>query len=243
MTGSQGFEQSKGESLTSDLSFLTTASHELKEPLALVRQLSLALEQGVSPGERQRIARQITLVSERALRLTTNLTRSSRLDDTLFTLEPVNPQQICEEVAHELMPLYQAKGREIRVASRRRPLLAVANRELLRRILLNFGDNALHYAQDAPVEMSAATRQGGDMIRMGVRDFGPAVTPKVWGRLQRQLGTTSQPLHYRPQSSGLGLYIAGRFAQAMDGAIGASRHRDGATFYVDMRASTQLRLL
>lgn len=243
MTGGRGFKQTKGESLTGDLSFLTTASHELKEPLALVRQLALALEQGVDTDEGRRMAQQIALVSERALRLTTNLTRSSRLEDMLFELEPINPQQICEEVAHELTPLYRAKGREIRVASRYRPILAVANRDLLRRILLNFGDNALHYAQDAPVEMHAATRAGGDLIRIGVRDFGPAVTPKVWARLQRQLGSTSQPLHHRPQSSGLGLYIAGRFAEAMNGTIGASRHRDGASFYVDMRASTQLRLL
>jgi len=243
MTGNRGFKQAKDESLTSDLSFLTTASHELKEPLALVRQLALALEQGVDADEGRRMAQQIALVSERALRLTTNLTRSSRLEDALFELEPINPQQICEEVAHELTPLYQAKGREIRVTSRHRPILAVANRDLLRRILLNFGDNALHYAQDASVEMSTITRSGGDLIRIGVRDFGPAVTPKVWARLQRQLGSTSQPLHHRPQSSGLGLYIAGRFAEAMNGTIGASRHRDGASFYVDMRASTQLRLL
>jgi signal transduction histidine kinase len=241
MTGSRGNEQTKDESHIGDLSFLTTASHELKEPLALVRQLSLALEQGASISEQQRIAQQITLISERALRLTTNLTRASRLDDTLFTLEPINPQQLCEEVVHELTPLYQAKGREIRVATRQRPILAVANRDLLRRILLNFGDNALHYAHDAPVEISTAVR--GDMIRMGVRDFGPAITPKVWTRLRRQVGVDSQPLHARPQSSGLGLYIAGQFAEAMNGTIGASRHRDGATFYIDMRASTQLRLL
>ncbi len=226
----------------SDLSFLATASHELKEPLALMRQLALALEQGVDVDEGRRIVRQITLVSERALRLTTSLTRSARLDDTLFMLEPINPQQICEDVAHELTPLYRAKGREIRVATRHRPILAVANRDLLRRILLNFGDNALHYAQDAPVEMSTSVR-GGDIIRMRVRDFGPAVTPRVWNQLQRQLGSASQPLHYRPQSSGLGLYIAGRFAEAMSGTIGATRHRDGASFYVDIRASTQLQLL
>ena len=188
--------------------------------------------------------RQITLTSERALRLTTDLTRSARLEDSLFELEPLNPQQLCEEVAHELAPLYEAKGRQIRVATHRRPLLAVANRDLLRRIILNFGDNALHYGDsNAPVEIRAQSREGGQNIRIGVRDYGPAVPADVWKRLQDNLGTQAQVLHARPQSSGLGLYVAGQFAGAMQGSIGATRHRDGATFYVDMNASMQLSLL
>jgi signal transduction histidine kinase len=227
------------------LSFVQAAAHELKAPLALVRQLSLGLESGgLSEQEQLKMLRQITLTSERALRLTTDLTRSSRLEDSLFELEPLNPQQICEEVAHELAPLYAAKGRKIRVASHRRPLLAVANRDLLRRIVLNFGDNALHYGDsDTPVEIRAQSLGGGQNVRIGVRDYGPAVPADVWKRLQASLGSQSQVLHSRPQSSGLGLYVAGQFAGAMQGSIGATRHRDGATFYVDMNASLQLSLL
>lgn len=233
----------KGRMSFDGLPFVVTAAHELKAPLALVRQLSLALEEGnISGAERERMLRQIVLVSERALRLTTDLSRSSRLEDSLFELEPLNPQQICEDVAHELSPLYKAKGREIRVASKYQPMLAVANRDLLRRIMLNFGDNALHYAAaDAPVELRAGVRSGS--VRLAVRDYGPAVPADIWQRLQAHLGTDTQPLHARPQSSGLGLYVAGQFASAMQAKIGATRHRDGATFYVDVTASTQLSLL
>jgi K+-sensing histidine kinase KdpD len=233
-------------SLFRDVSFFVTAAHELKSPLALVRQLALSLEsETLSPRERATIIRQITLTSERALRLTTDLSRSARLEDSLFDLEPLNSQQLCEEVAHELTPLYKANGREIRVtSSSRRSVLAVANRDLLRRIMLNFGDNALHYADSTtPVELRASTYGHGTKIRLGVRDYGPALPNDMWQRLQSQLGTDRQPLHMRPQSSGLGLYVAGQFAQAMHGVIGATRHRDGATFYVDIDASSQLKLL
>lgn len=247
MNGSRGRKQ-EDRSLpqAEGLSFLVTASHELKAPLALIRQLALSLEtmDGLPRGERERMIRQITLTSERALRLTTDLARSSRLEDSLFELEPINPRQLCEDVAHELSPLYKAKNREIRVAARYRPLLVVANRDLLRRIILNFGDNALHYADDTqPVELRVQTLEQGSKVRMGVRDYGPAVPADVWRRLQSHLGTGTQPLHARPQSSGLGLYVAGQFASAMKGEIGATRHRDGATFYVDLSASTQMRLL
>jgi len=247
MKGSRGQLHIKDGLLhdASDLSFLLTAAHELKSPLALIRQLALSLEtmQGLPASEQERMLRQITLTSERALRLTTDLMRSSRLEDSLFELEPLNPRQICEDVAHELAPLYKAKNREIRVAARPRPILVVANRELLRRILLNFGDNALHYTDQAPVELKVQMLGAKNTIRMGVRDFGPAVPADLWQRLQSNLGTGAQTLHARPQSSGLGLFVAGQFASAMSGRIGATRHRDGATFYVDLMASSQLSLL
>ena len=219
------------------------AAHELKAPLALVRQLSLALETGdYTDTERAVLQRRITLTTERALRLTTDLTRAERLDDGLFKVEPLNPIVLCEEVADELSPLYAAHNRTIDVKPHRRQLLGLANRELLRRILLNFTDNALHYSRDAPVYISAQQRQRGTVIRLGVRDYGPAVPANVWRRLMQNLGRP-QPLHNRPASSGLGIIVAHEFAAAMGASIGAVRHRDGVTFYVDIMTSTQLRLL
>ncbi|HZJ34436.1 MAG TPA: hypothetical protein VFD55_00250, partial [Candidatus Angelobacter sp.] len=76
--------------LTDGIPSLVAAAHELKSPLVLVRQLSLMLEDGSVPAnEQKRMLRQISLTSERALRLTSDLTRSVRLADALFTLEPV----------------------------------------------------------------------------------------------------------------------------------------------------------
>ena len=149
------------------LPLVAAAAHELKAPLALVRQLSLVLEAGgYTDTERAVLQRRITLTTERALRLTTDLTRAERLDDGLFKVEPLNPIVLCEEVADELSPLYTAHNRTIGVKSRRRQLLGLANRELLRRILLNFTDNALHYSRDAPVYISAQQRLSlGDHIR------------------------------------------------------------------------------
>ncbi len=236
-------EQIGGASFNASL--FIAAAHELKSPLALMRQLSLCLAQDdIDTDEARRIAEQIALTSERALRLTTNLTKSSRLEDSLFTLEPLNPLSLCEEVATELAPLYAAKGKRLTVAPRSRPLLGLANKDLLRRVLLNFADNALHYSgDDTPVVITARSFDDGARIRLGVRDYGPAVPAKVWRKLEQTLGDTPQPLHSRPNSSGLGIYIANQFAEAMNGRVGATRHRDGATFYVDIVASHQLRLL
>lgn len=222
---------------------LIAAAHELKAPLALIRQLSLMIEMGrCDTGEVLRMAEQIGLTSERALRLTADLTRSARLEDALFELEPINPVALCEDVTHELSPLFAAHGKTIVMQSRQRSLLMVANRDLLRRVIMNFSDNALHYTDaSGKVELSAR-RLNVDQIRISVRDYGPALSGNTWKTLQEHLHLP-QPVHARPQSSGLGLYLASIFAKTMHGQIGATRHRDGASFYIDMYASTQLRLL
>lgn len=224
---------------------LIAAAHELKAPLALVRQLALRLEDPqLTEAERSRLLQQTVLTSERALRLTSNLTRSARLDGALFSVEPINPEQLCRDITSELSPLFDAYGRSVSVKTRKHPLLLVANRDLLRRILLGFSDNALHYsAPGTAVHMQIQAFKKAGVVRIGVRDYGPALSADMWKKLQKKLHSAPQSIHARPESSGLGLYIASQFAEAMNGTIGAVRHKDGATFYVELQASSQLSLL
>lgn len=246
MSAKRGKHEQIGEGVFVDgLSSLVAAAHELKSPLALVRQLSLMLETGGITGiERKRMLRQISLTSERALRLTSDLTRSARLENAMFELEPINPQELCKDIVHELKPLFEAYGRKVQLKQRKHPLLLIANRDLLRRIIMNFSDNALHYADAASaVEIQIQSLQAGEVIRLGVRDFGPALSSDIWRTLKSKLAVAPQSVHARPESSGLGLYIASQFAEAMNGTIGVTRHRNGATFYVDLSASSQLSLL
>ncbi len=228
-----------------DTSLFVAAANDLKSPLALLRQLALHIEAGgLSSSEISTTARRIVLTSERALRLTTDLTRSTHIGDATATVVPLNLTALCCEIAAKVYPLYQANGRRITVRIPRRSMIGLADRDLLGRILLNFVDNALRYSKaDVPVAITISRRQRGRIVRLAVRDYGPAVPSRLWQRLQQTVGVRVQPLHNRPASSGLGLYIAGRFAATMQARIGAIRHRDGATFYVDVPAAQQQRLL
>ena len=228
------------------VSSLVAAAHELKSPLALMRQLLLHLESdGLSEDQRLDTVRRARITAERGLRLTADITKSARLEEgALFTLEPINPEQICMDIAAELAPLFEAHGRAVEVRTRKHPLLLVANRDLLRRILIGFSDNALHYSHPgSPVEMQITALKKAGTVRVGVRDYGPAVSSDLWQSLQKKMKLAPQPVHARPESSGLGLMLAQQFAEYMQGEIGVVRHKDGATFYVDLQASTQLSLL
>ena len=242
----QGSEGIKRTDLTQySVPSVTAAAHELKAPLALLRQLALRLEdESVSPEEKRRLIEHMTLTTERALRLTSDLTKSARLEDALFELEPINPEQLCRDIVSELEPLFKAHQRHLVVSHRTHPLLLVANRDLLRRIIMNFSDNALQYSEPGrAVELQIKALKKSGMIRVGVRDYGPALSSDMWRTLQKKLSRAPQAIHSRPQSSGLGLFIASQFADAMQGRIGATRHHDGATFYVELQASQQLSLL
>lgn len=234
---------SEGSGVVSRITGIGVAAHELKSPLVLLRQLSLELSDGaVSDADRKRIVEQMTHVSEKALRLTSDLTRVEA-QSPLFELAPVNPLDVARDVRFELAGVYRAHGRSLKVSRIRNLPPVIANRDLLRRILLNFADNALHYADvNGAVELHAQLLSERSAIRLSVRDYGPHVPLAQWRRLVGTL-QAGQPVHARPQSSGLGLYISHEFARHMNGHIGAIRHQDGASFYVELPISRQLSLL
>lgn len=220
------------------------AAHELKAPLALVRQLGLLLEDGeLSAAEAQALQRQVRLTTERALRTVTDLSQTAQLTPSLFPLEPVNPLAVCRQLMQEMAPMMALYQRRISwpSGSMRRSRLVVANQVLLGRVVMNFLDNALRYTEEsAAIEVRVASR--GQAMRLSVRDFGPMMSRQEYRRL---LDTLEQrkTVRTRPESSGLGVYIAAQFARAMGGRIGLIRHRDGLTFYIDMPLSEQLSLL
>lgn len=235
--------EGRGRALFRGISPLAVAAHELKAPLALIRQLSFELEdERLGSQDRAMLIEQIRLISEKSLRLSTNLTKIERLQSSLFPTGPLNLAQVCDEVLHEIGPLYTAYGRQFRYCRRRVPA-AIANHDLLRRILLNFADNALHYSdEDGVVELYTQLLRTKNTIRIGVRDYGPALPSQLWRHI-RENSNQPQTIHTRPASSGMGIAISSSFAQVFDGKVGAIRHRDGASFYVEIPVSKQLALL
>ena len=220
-----------------DMPSLLMAAHELKAPLVLIRQLALQLEEGSDPDAIERIR----LTSERSLRLVESLTRSARLEDSLFATEPISVATLYDDVADELYPLAKALDQTIEIDLPRRPMSIVANPMLVRTILLGLCDNALtHNSLAGPVRLVA--RRRADKVELGVRDFGP--TTDSLRQISRRLGEAVTPIDGRPRSSGLGLMIANQFARHMDAELVLTRHRSvGATFALAIPESKQLSLL
>ena len=219
---------------------ILVAAHELKAPLAVIRQMALSFDEMNSRDEH--IRSEMISVSERAIRQVNDLTKIARLDEALFEMEPVNPRAVCDEVVNELWQWFKFNRRELSIDYRNKRRLAVANTQLLHSVVYNFCLNAMNYGgEELPSEIAVYDR--GAKIRIEVRDFGPTIPTKIWREIKDGFVKKPVATPMRPGSSGLGLYIASRFSSYMHSDFGLIRHRDGTSFYIDLPVSGQLSFL
>lgn len=218
---------------------ILVAAHELKAPLAVIRQLALSFDQMNDKDER--IRDEMVSVSERAIKQVNDLIKLKRLEDGMFEMEPVAIRSVCDEVTRELNYLFKFNKRDLYVKYSSRTALVVANRELLHSVIYNFLLNAMHYSGEE-TRSELRVRDYRDKVRVLVRDYGPTLPVEVWREMQRGWVEKPTSISMRPGSSGLGLFIASRFSRYMHADVGAVRHRDGTSFYVELNKSKQASL-
>ena len=225
--------------METEVDSLLLVAHELKAPLAVMRQLAFSLD-GLDIGNEQ-IRSEMIKVSERAIKQVNDLAKIRRLEDGLFEMEPVAVRAVCDDVVSELKYLFRENNKKVKIKYKNRARLVVANRELLYSVIYNFLLNAIHYS-DSETSSELIVKEKRGKIMISVRDFGPALPSDVWREMKR--GFVEKPLSIamRPGSSGLGLYIASKFSRYMHANVGAVRHRDGTTFYVEVPVSRQASL-
>ncbi|MCL1877176.1 HAMP domain-containing histidine kinase [Candidatus Saccharibacteria bacterium] len=217
---------------------LIAAAHELKSPLVLLRQLTFQIEDDKD----SKTVRRMRLTTERALRLADNLTKAARLDDAMFSCEPIQLSNLCAAAIEEMQPLADALAVKIRFRPTRISRIAIGNRELLHALLVGLIDNALHYANGKSIEV--ATRFFDNKMVVSVSDAGNNISLDEFRKLKNAIGRTNLPLSSRPLSSGLGLMIATKFAAAMNGQLSVKRRAAGGmTFMACLPTSQQLSLL
>lgn len=218
---------------------ILVAAHELKAPLAVLRQLALSFDEMDMKGEH--IRSEMISVSERAIRQVNDLAKIRRLEDGLFVMEPVAVREVCDAVSRELEYLFNYNKRDLFIKYTNRARLVVANRDLLYSVIYNFLLNAMHYSGDE-TRAELVVRDVRDKVKVEIRDYGPMLPMDVWREIKRGWVNKPTSIAMRPGSSGLGLYIASKFSRYMNAKVGAVRHRDGTSFYVDLPISTQASL-
>ena len=225
--------------MESEVNSILVTAHELKAPLAVLRQLALSLD-GLKESDEQ-IRSDMVSVSERAIKQVNDLIKIERLEDGLFEMEPVAVREVCDAVSRELDYLFKYNRRDLFIKYTNRMRLVTANRDLLYSVVYNFLLNAMHYSGDG-TRAELVVRDFRDKVKVVVRDFGPALPMDVWREMKRGWVEKPTSIAMRPGSSGLGLFIASRFSRYMGAKVGAVRHRDGTSFYVELPISKQASL-
>lgn len=215
------------------------AAHELKAPLVVLRQLALSFDE--MNVENEHIRNEMINVSERAIRQVNDLIKIRRLEDGMFLMEPVSVRAVCDEVTDELKYLFRCNKRDLSIKYSNRKKLVTANRELLHSVIYNFLINAMHYSDDQ-TKTRLVVSDSRNKVRVVVRDFGPALPKDIWKEMKRGWIEKPTSIAMRPNSSGLGLFIASKFSRYMNADVGAIRHRDGTSFYIELPISRQASL-
>ena len=225
--------------MKSEVDGVLVAAHELKAPLAVIRQLAFTL--GDLNSENEQIRSEMIQVSERAIKQVNDLAKVRRLEDGLFVMEPVSVRAVCDDVFSELVHLYNGEQKDLLVKYSNRARLVTANRDLLRSVVYNFVVNAMHYSDDG-TRAELLVRDSKENVRITVRDYGPSLPLNIWRKLKEGQLDEPTPIAMRSGSSGLGLYIASEFSKYMHGKLGAVRHHDGTSFFVELPVSKQASL-
>jgi two-component system sensor histidine kinase KdpD len=210
-------------------SLLAAVSHDLRTPLAAITGAATSLRHSaaLSASDRADLLGSICDGAERLDRLVTNLLSMTRLESGEITLrrEWVPLEEIVGTALSALeKPLAQ---RQLRVAlPADLPLIAV-DAILIEQLLVNLLENALRYAPEGPLELSARTTEGSLEIR--IADRGPGLPSEVrahpFEKFVRGAGA-------RGAGVGLGLAICHGIAAAHGGSILAEPREGGGSAFL-----------
>jgi signal transduction histidine kinase len=221
--------------------FVEDASHELRNPLAVIRTtLDVALSE---PGDAEGLRRAAEVARRTADRMSTTVDELVAFGRTSVQPErriPVDLAEVVAEVAQEYDAVASTRG--IRLSQLAPSGLVVdGDRSALKRAQANLVSNALRVAPPGSVVHSRAGRTGG-WLWFGVRDVGPGIAPDdqplVFRRAWRDGAPTAEG-----DGQGLGLALVRQIAEAHGGVVSvASVPRHGASFVVwlpDRRTSPE----
>jgi two-component system sensor histidine kinase KdpD len=221
-------------------SLLSAVSHDLRTPLAGAKAAVSSLRSNDVDFSAEDTAELLATIEESVDQLTAlvgNLLDSSRL--AAGVLRPELRRVYLEEtVQRALLGIskgltgFRRQGID-RVKVDVDDAVVLADSGLLERVLANLIDNALRYAPDGPVRVTAG--RVGDRVLIAVVDEGPGIPRGA----EEQMFAPFQRLgdHDTSIGVGLGLSVARGFVEAMGGAISATDTPGGGlTVEIDLAA-------
>lgn len=220
--------------------FVSTVSHELRTPLTVIRavhETMLAHAERLSPEDRHDLLVRADRNSHRLERLVSDLLVLSRLTDGR-----VDPQPERLHVAgtvEDALSDSRVEDVQVEVAD---DAEALADRDHVRRMLLNLLENAAKYGRPPVVVRSRRTAGG---VRLEVEDHGDGVpgafVPELFGRFTQADGGDRRS----SSGTGLGLAIVDSLATANGGRVSYETGTSGGARFVielpEAGASPELR--
>ena len=240
ITEMKGAQQAKEEAYRAKDDFFAKMSHELRTPLnAIIGYSELIVEDAfpLSPEELKEYAGAIQRSGYDLLHLVDQVLNIAKLNDDKVENEPLDlhPEIILDEVASTIRPL--ASKNHNRFTTRYDSSIGTvyADPEHLRAILLNLLSNACKFTHHGEVTLSASREidTQGEWVLFQVGDTGIGLSEEQMNRIFDRFEQADNSITRNYGGSGLGLSIAKRLCEIMDGDVEVqSQVGQGSTFSV-----------
>ncbi|RFA26816.1 hypothetical protein CAI21_16170 [Alkalilimnicola ehrlichii] len=215
--------------------FLAMLAHELRSPLAAIRNTVHLLEKRPEAPEAARYLGIVKRQTRRLSALVDDLLDVSRVTRGLVTLrtEPVNLSDIVDRALESVQSLVDEKRHRVRVARPSVPVWVEGDAIRLEQILVNLLANAAKYT-DAGGNIDLRLTTEGDNAELRVLDNGIGMKPEVLRHVFDLFGQAERGLDRAKGGLGIGLTIVKNLVELHGGTIAvhsAGPHR-GSEFIV-----------
>ena len=224
--------------------FLAMLAHELRNPLAPIRNAVEVLERLDSPDSRfEKMREVIGRQTEQLTRLVDDLLDVSRITQGKITLqkEVIDLERIVGRAIETSRPLIDASGHRLLVTLPHEPVWLVGDLSRLSQVLANLLNNAAKYTESGgTLWLTAECRHGEVSLR--VRDTGMGMPAEILPRIFDLFSQADRSLDRAQGGLGIGLTIVRRLVEMHGGRVAASSPGpgQGSEFVVHLPVLTEM---
>ncbi|RZS89676.1 signal transduction histidine kinase [Motilibacter rhizosphaerae] len=222
------------EAFTAQRQMMDDASHELRNPLAIIRANvdAVLARPDVSAEDRARAAAVVDRAADRMARLVDDLLATSRRAAPAFVEGDLDLAALGREALEEQAVVAEAAGVSL-TAALSDGVPVVGDRDALRRAVGNLLSNAVRFSPAGSDVLLAGGRQG-PWAWLAVRDRGPGIDPqdhrRIFDRFSRVVARRARHDGHAGHA-GLGLAIVRQIVESHGGAVAVhSVPGEGSTF-------------
>jgi len=213
--------------------------HELRQPLTAILSGAAACERVLSEEvpARESLAAGLALIRRSAERAVATMhSLQQLLGEGSLRRQRLDLADAVVETAAQFEGRAGELGVTLQHLPPARPMCVDGDGVLLRQVLVNLVDNAIHAARAAAGEPTVQLRAAGadhGCLRVTVADSGPGVAPPYVSQLFQPFATS------KSTGMGIGLWLARTIAEAHDGTISVGRDPalGGAAFHLVLPAA------
>ncbi len=212
--------------LEGERAFTADAAHELRHPLAVVRNLAQVVREARDPAELRQCALMLEESLARMNRLLDQLLRLARLDAQAPGSTPhwCRVRTAAENAVSMVYAEAAAKAVQLRFEAEVEARVRMAP-DLLEMVLVNLLTNAVKYGRRGGMAAIRLVRRGSG-LQLEVADDGPGVSPEQLARLFDRF-YRGERARQKGEGSGLGLAIVKRIAELHGIDLTAQNRREG----------------